>query len=153
MNANLKKIRFTSLISAPVSVVWDVMLQPATYTDWTTAFAEGSTYDGSWDEGARIRFLGPDGQGGMVSRIARNRRHEFVSIEHLGMMKDGVEDTTSEAVREWAPAYENYSFRDVGGSTEVTAELDVPAEWEEFMTAAWPKALARLKEISESRKV
>ena len=38
----------------------------------------------------------------------------------------------------------------VGGSTEVTAELDVPAEWEEFMTAAWPKALARLKEISES---
>lgn len=152
MNANKKKIGFKTLISAPVAVVWDVMLQPATYTDWTTAFAEGSTYDGSWDEGAKIRFLGPDGQGGMVARIARNKRHEFISIEHLGTMKDGVEDTTSEAVRAWAPAYENYTFRDAGGSTELTVELDVAADWEEYMNEKWPKALTRLKALGESRR-
>jgi uncharacterized protein YndB with AHSA1/START domain len=151
MNANKKKIGFNTLISAPVAVVWDVMLQPATYTDWTSTFAEGSTYDGSWDEGAKIRFLGPDGQGGMIARIAKNRRHEFISIEHLGMMKDGVEDTTSEAVQEWAGAHENYSFREVGGSTELRVEIDVTAEYEEYMTTHWPKALARLKELSESR--
>ena len=150
MNANKKKIGFNTFISAPVAVVWDVMLQPATYRDWASTFAEGSTYDGSWDEGAKIRFLSPDG-GGMVARIAKNRRHEFISIEHLGMMKDWVEDTTSEAVRAWAPAYENYSFREVDGATELTVELDVAAEWEEYMTTAWPKALAMLKEICESR--
>lgn len=151
MNANMKKIRFSSLISAPPAVVWDVMLQPATYSDWTSAFAEGSFYDGSWDEGAKIRFSSSDG-GGMIARIAKNRRHEFISIEHLGMMKDGVEDTTSEAVKAWAPAYETYTFREAGGATELTIELDVAADWEEYMNKAWPKALEKLKALCESRK-
>lgn len=150
MNANMKKVRFNTLISSPVAVVWDVMLQPATYRDWAAEFAEGTYYEGSWDAGAKILFLSPDG-GGMVARIAQNRRHEFISIEHLGMKKDGVEDTTSEAVRAWAPAYENYSFRDSGGATELTVELDVSAEWEEYMATTWPKALEKLKALCESR--
>lgn len=35
------------------------------------------------------------------------------------------------------------------GATEVKVEMDAPAEYEEFMNEAWPKALARLKEICE----
>jgi hypothetical protein len=146
-----KKLRFTSLISARPAAVWDVMLQPATYRDWAAEFAEGCYYEGSWDEGAKIRFLSSDGQG-MVARIAENRPHEFLSIEHQGFIKDGVEDTTSEAVRAWTPAFENYSFRDVGGATELAVELDMAEEWEDDMSKMWPKALARLKALCESRK-
>ena len=78
------------------------MLAPATYERWAAAFAEGSRFEGSWAEGARIRFVGPDDGCGMVSMIEANRRPAFLSILHLGMLKDGVEDTTSEAVKGWA---------------------------------------------------
>ena len=88
--------------------------------------------------------------GGMVAEIAESRRPEFVSIRHLGMIEDGVENITSEAVRKWAPAYENYTFVERGGATELHVEMDVVPEFEEFMTTTWPKALARLKALCEA---
>src|SRR5688572_4275671 len=69
----MQKINFSTTINAPRDVVWDTMLKDATYREWTSAFnPHGSWYEGSWEEGSTIRFLGPDenGQvGGMVSRI------------------------------------------------------------------------------------
>jgi len=85
----------------------------------------------------------------MVSRIAENRPYEFISIEHLGLVKDGVEDTTSEVARQWAPAYENYTFRERDGATEVRVELDVVDEHAPMFEEMWPRALRRLKELGE----
>lgn len=146
-----KTLHFTVQIAAPRVRVWDAMLGPDTYRDWTSAFTEGSYYEGSWDQGARITFLDPSGNGGMIGEIAENRRHEFVSIRMLGEIADGVEDTTSEKVRAWVPAYENYTFRDHGRGTEVTVDVDVIPEYEEFIAETFPKALARLKAICEDK--
>jgi hypothetical protein len=145
----VKKIQFSARIAAPRPLVWDTLLGPETYRDWTSAFEEGSYYEGSWDEGQKIRFMAPDGKG-MVARVAKNRLHEFLSLQHLGFIKDGVEDTESEAVRAWAPAYENYTFRDTGGATELTIDLDVTPDFEGYMLKTWPKALARLKDLCEA---
>jgi uncharacterized protein YndB with AHSA1/START domain len=147
----MKKIRFDTTIAAPREVVWDVMLGADTYREWTAPFAEGSYFEGSWDEGAAIRFLGPGGGEGMVAVIAKNRRHEFVSIEHRGFIKDGVEDTTSEAVRAWAPAFENYTLRSEGTGTRLEVEMDVLPDFEEYMAKTWPQALSALKALSETR--
>jgi len=147
----MKTLRFTTSIAARPAVVWNTMLGAETYRAWTAEFAEGSYFEGSWDEGQKIRFLAPDGQG-MVARIAQNRLHEYVSVQHLGVIKDGVEDIESESVRAWAPAYENYAFRDVGGSTEVTIEMDITPDFEEYMARTWPKALAKLKALCETRR-
>ena len=145
----MKRLQFTTTIAAPVDTVWRLMFAPDSYSDWTSAFSEGSRYEGSWEQGARIRFLGPSGDG-MLSEIAENRRHQFISIRHLGFLADGVEDTASDAVRAWAPAYENYTFTPVPGGTRIDVEQDTPDEWAEHLAGAWPKALARLKEISEA---
>lgn len=145
----MKTIRHSITIRAPREAVWDAMLGPETYRVWTAAFCEGSYYEGSWDTGEKIRFLGPGGEGGMTSVIAESRRPEFVSIKHLGIVKDGVEDTTSPAATAWAPAFENYTFVDTGGATELTAEVETPEDYEAFMNDAWPKALAKLKQICE----
>jgi uncharacterized protein YndB with AHSA1/START domain len=145
----MKKLAYTTVIDAPRETVWDRMLAPATYERWAAAFAEGSRFEGSWAEGARILFLGPDDGSGMVSTIAASRRPAFLSIRHLGMLKDGVEDTTSEAVKGWAGAHENYTFSEKGGGTELMVELDVTPEFEGYMNETWPKALVRLKEICE----
>lgn len=85
----------------------------------------------------------------MVAEIAENRPNEFISIRHLGFIAKGVEDTESESVRTWAPAYENYTFEQVPEGTRVVIDQDVTDEFESYMNEAWPKALARLKSLCE----
>ena len=149
----MEKLRQTIFINAPRARVWDVMLQDSTYRDWTSAFHPGSYYKGDWSEGSKILFLGPSadgaGEGGMVSRIRENRSHEYISIEHLGIVQNGVEDTESAAAKAWAPAYENYTFADSNGGTELTIEMDIQAEEKENFGKLWADALSRLKTIAE----
>lgn len=150
----MEKLRKSVFINAPRARVWDVMLGDETYRDWTKAFSPGSYYKGDWSEGSKILFLGPNpdgsGEGGMVSRIAVSRPHEFLSIEHLGIVKDGVEDTESAEAKKWAPAYENYTFSEKNGGTEVSVEMDIDEKARETFETMWTAALARLKEIAES---
>jgi Activator of Hsp90 ATPase homolog 1-like protein len=144
-----KTLHFPIRIDAPRERVWSVMLEPDTFNQWTAPFCEGSYYEGGWNKGDRIRFLTPTGEG-MVSEIVESRPHEFVSIRHLGEIKDGVEDTTSEKVRAWAPAYENYTYEAApGGGTQLRVDVDVLPDYEQFMQDTFPKALARLKELCE----
>lgn len=146
----MKTQHFDILIHAPRQHVWTTMLQPASYEQWTSAFCEGSRYEGSWDQGSSIRFLGPDG-GGMVAEIAESRPAEFVSIRHLGFIQNGVEDTTSEAIRAWAPCYENYTFLDEAGGTRLKVDSDVFGDYEAFMAETWPRALLQLKTLCEGK--
>jgi uncharacterized protein YndB with AHSA1/START domain len=149
----MEKLRQSIFINAPRARVWDVMLADETYREWTSAFMPGSYYQGDWSEGSKILFLGPNpgegGEGGMVSRIHENRRHEFISIEHLGLVHDGVEDTESAAAKAWAPAFENYTFADRQGGTELTIEMDIQAEQRAKFDELWTDALSRLKSIAE----
>jgi len=143
-----KHLRFAIRIASPAARVWRTMLEPDTYREWTSAFCEGSYYEGSWEKGREIRFLAPNGEG-MVATIAENRPHEFISIRHEGVISGGVVDTDSAAVGAWAPAYENYTFRAAGEGTEVVVDQDITSDYEQFMQEAWPKALARLKMLCE----
>ena len=149
----MQKIHFSITIDAPREKVWHAMLDDASYREWTKAFNEGSYYKGSWDEGAKIVFLGPDPEtgkeGGMVSRIAENRPYEYLSIEHVGIMKNGVEDTTSDEARKWTPAFENYTFIEKDGGTEVQVDMDSAEEMAEEFSRMWPDALQRLKNLVE----
>ena len=145
---HMKTLHFAIVIHASRGTVWDTLLAPDTYRLWTAEFAEGSYFEGAWETGARIRFLVPSGHG-MVSVIAANRPQEFLSIKHIGYVKDGIEDTESEMVRAWAPAFENYSLSYAGLSTHLQIDIDVTPEFEEYMTKVWPKALARLKQLCE----
>ncbi len=147
------RLRFSILINAPRERVWNAMIDDAGYREWTEPFMAGSHFVGTWDEGSKILFLAPgeNGEAGMVSRIRTNRPHEFISIEHLGVVDGGIEDTTSEAVKGWAGALEEYTLRDVAGATEVLIETDSNEEYREMFEATWPKALERLKDLAESR--
>jgi hypothetical protein len=149
----MQKIHFSTFINAPRQNVWRTMLDDASYREWTSAFNEGSYYVGGWEQGSEIRFLGPDpetgDEGGMYSRIKENRQYEFISIEHLGIIRNGVVDTTSEEVKKWTPAFENYTFRDKDGGTEVSVDMDVADDYKAMFEEKWPKALKSLKELAE----
>ena len=59
----MQKLQFTVSIDAPVTRVYDVMLginSKSTYEQWTALFNPTSTYEGSWDKGNKILFIGVD---------------------------------------------------------------------------------------------
>lgn len=149
----MQKMNVSTTINAPRKVVWDTMLNDKTYREWTSAFnPKGSWYEGDWSQGSTIRFLGPgeDGSlGGMLSRIKENRPYEYFSIEHIGIIQDGKEDTTSDEVRKWTPAFENYTFKDRNGQTELLVDMDVDEAHKAMFEDRWPKALDKLKALAE----
>lgn len=148
----METIQFTTLINANKQKVWKVMLEDKTYRQWTTAFHEGSFYKGSWETGSEIHFLGPNEEGtlsGMYSKIKENKLYDFISIEHLGMISDGIIDTTSEEVKKWTPSFENYTFTEKENQTELKIEMQVDASYKAMFEEMWPRALKILKDLCE----
>jgi hypothetical protein len=150
---SLLTLHYSIDIGAPKDKVWRTMFADNTYREWASAFMPGSYFEGSWAQGSKILFLGPDekgGSGGMVSRIAQSRLHEYMSIEHLGVVNNGVEDTQSDAVKDWAGARENYSFSESGGVTSLRVEMQTAPSYEAMFNDSWPKALQKLKALVEA---
>lgn len=145
---------FSVTINAPVQTVWEKMLNHPTYEIWTTPFSEWSTYIGSWDEGAEIKFVGPDGKEGMLAQIAKNDHYAYISIAHKAEMMVNKETGTLETTYYDEPSFENYRFTTVDEyATRVDIELimDIPEEYVEMFNEMWPKALAVLKQICEEK--
>ncbi|MCQ6961774.1 SRPBCC family protein [Methanolobus chelungpuianus] len=150
----MHKLHFSIGINTSREKVWNTMLGRDTYRLWTDVFGPGSHYVGDWSKGSKMLFLGPEETGamsGMVSRIKENRPYEYISIEHIGIVQDGKEDTTSESVKGWAGALENYTFKEVGSTTEVLVDVDTAeGEYEQMFQATWPEALQKLKQLAEN---
>lgn len=152
----MEAIKFSVLIKASAKKVWDTMLDKETYEIWTSEFMEGSTFEGSWEEGSEMRFLAPNKEGGlqdgMFGRIKENDKYNFISIEHLGFIKDGKIDTTSKEAQAMTPAFENYTFKEQGDSTELVVEVQtnqITKEYKEMFERIWPRALEKLKSLCE----
>jgi len=152
----MEKLQYKVSIQAPVAKVYDMMLgisNIATYEQWTFLFNPTSTYEGNWEKGSKILFIGVDEKGekgGMVSRIAENLVNRFVSIQHYGLLKGDVEVTEGEDVEKWANGFENYTFEDNNGSTTVIVNLDTVEDFVDYMNEHYPMALEKLKEICEA---
>ena len=151
----MNKLQFTISIHAPVAMVYANMLgtnSKSTYEQWTSMFNPTSTYEGSWDKGSKILFVGVDEhgeKGGMVSRIVENIPNRFVSIQHYGLLKADEEITDGPDVEKWANGFENYTFEENNGITTVTVDLDTVEEFVDYMNEHYPKALDKLKELCE----
>jgi len=151
----MKKLQFKVSINAHVTKVYKFMLginSKSTYEQWTALFNPTSTYEGSWDKGNKILFIGVDEKGekgGMVSKIAENIPNRFVSIQHYGLLKADKEITVGPEVEKWANGFENYTFEENSGTTTVTVDLDTTEDFLGYMNETYPKALDKLKELCE----
>src|SRR5512132_760758 len=147
----IEKLTFSTAIDAPREEVWRVLWDDATYREWTSVFAEGSYAVTDWKQGSKALFLTPAGDG-MVSRIAVHRPAEFLSLEHLGTVKNGVEDLQAGADQGWTGAHENYTLTADGRGFKLTIEMDSTPEYASYFEGTWPKALDKLKQICEGRR-
>jgi hypothetical protein len=151
----MKKLQYKITINSPATLVYDFMLgikNKSTYEQWTALFNPTSTFEGNWEKGSKMLFVGVDSKGekgGIVSRIAENIPNAFVSIHHYGLLNAGQEITEGPEVEKWANGFENYTFEEKDGITTVIVDLDLTADFVDFMNETYPKALDKLKEICE----
>lgn len=151
----MKKLQYKKDIHASAEKVYNTMLgmeDIKTYEQWTSEFNPTSTYEGSWEKGSKMYFVGTDEngkRGGMVAEIADNVPFQFVSIRHYGILDGDQEITEGPDIEKWAGGLENYSLEEHNGVTTVAVEIDVTEDYIEYFNTAWPKALSKLKELSE----
>jgi hypothetical protein len=148
----MKKLHYEVLIKAKPEDVWNAIVDDKKYREWTSVFHEGSYFEGGWNKGDKIKFLALNEKGeieGMFSEIAESKKPSFLSIRHLGTILGGKEDTTSEAAKNWVPAYENYTLTQQGENTKFEVDVDTDETFYDMFKDVWPKALEKLKQVAE----
>lgn len=150
----MKTLQFSIDIHAPATKVWDILWNPNTYSKWTSSFnpddSTGGSIQSDWQVGGRTLIL--DGSGnGMVSTIKSKNEPYDVVFEHLGTLENGQDDTTSEQVKDWAGALEEYHLTEASGITTLQASVQTDEEWEESMSRSFNKGLEVVKRLSEEK--
>jgi hypothetical protein len=151
----MKKLQFKVSVNAPASNIYDTMLgitNKSTYEQWTFIFNPTSSFEGTWEKGSKMLFVGVDEKGekgGLVSRIIENIPCQFVSVQHYGLVQADKEITEGSEVEKWANGFENYTFEESNGTTNVTVDLDTTEDFLDYMNETYPKALDKLKELCE----
>jgi uncharacterized protein YndB with AHSA1/START domain len=150
----MKKLEYKTEINAKPEKVWKTMLEKQTYDEWVAAGWPGATYDGKWEKGARIRFLGADNQGGTIAEVTDLKKPEYIKAKHVAIiLPGGSEDTNSPEAKGWIGTTEDYYFTEKNGKTELKVEINTNPDWESMFNEGWPKALKKLKEICERKAV
>lgn len=151
-NQDVTVLHFEISIQAPAQKVYEIMLNEKWYGIWTGPFCPDSHFEGSWEKGSKIRFIGisENGKkGGMIGRITENIPNQFVSIEYTGFVDDDHEITQGPEAEKWIGGIEDYRFLEINGTTLLTVNSTATKEMQDVFLKAWPLALDKLKDICE----
>lgn len=145
----MENLEYKVEIAAPAKKVWDTMLQKETYKQWVAKSWPNSYYEGRWEQGEKIKFIGPDGSG-TLAEIAELKPYENVLARHVAVLgPGGKEDRTSDVAKGWVGITEAYRFTERNGKTTVTVSIETNPEWKQMFEDGWPTALEELKKLAE----
>jgi uncharacterized protein YndB with AHSA1/START domain len=143
--AALNQMHFTIDIDAPRDKVWRVLWDDASFRDWSSVFADGSYAVSDWKEGSTVQFIDPSNNSGMQAIIEKQRPNEFISFRHEAEIRDGKPQPAA-----WSGAHENYTLTSRNGGTQLKVDLDAADEHRKMFDEKFPKALQRIKALSEA---
>lgn len=141
----MEKLHFDVQINAEAIKVWSVLWDDFSFRQWTSAFTEGSFYQGDLQEGATIKFLDPKNNG-MYSKITKLVPNEEIIFLHLGEIYEGVE-----APRDLGGATERYVLTEDENVTYLEVEVQTSEEFKSFFEEKFPNALSNVKHLSENQ--
>lgn len=144
----MNRLQFSTDIKASREKVWDVLWNDSSYKEWTSVFSSGSHAETDWNEGSKVLFLSGEREG-MYSRIAKKIPNEYMSFKHLGVVKEGKELPQDDETKRWSGASEDYKLIQKNNATELTVEMDVTEDFEDYFRQTFPKALEKVKELAE----
>lgn len=149
----MERLQFNTEIDAPVSLVEEAMLGPYSYPVWTAAFNASSHYEGGWNKGDNIKFVGVGKEGrkeGMAALIKERIPGKLIEIQHYGLVDGDAIITEGKTVEEWS-GLEIYRFDARNGKTGLTVEVDVNDKYKDYFNKTWPEALKLLKAYTEQK--
>ncbi len=142
----MKEMQFKIEINAPKEKVWQILWQDESLRDWSGIVDPGTYMVGELKEGATVQFNSAEGYG-VTSLVAELVPDEFILFKHQADTQDSGKHNRDE---QWTGGQESYKLTENHGVTVLEMSLDVPPELEKIMSASYPKALGRVKELSES---
>lgn len=141
----METLSFEVKIGATPEKVWSILWNDISYRQWTTAFTEGSFYEGTLEEGSIVKFFDPKNNG-MYSRVEKNTPNQEMKFLHLGEIYDGIE-----APQDWGEATESYILEETETGTTLKSVIQTPSEFKSFFEEKFPKALGIIKNLSENQ--
>lgn len=141
----MKELRFTIEIRAAKGKVWDTLWQDATLREWAGIIDPGTYMVGELKEGNEVQYISGNGYG-VTSLVEKLVPGEFLLLRHQA---DTQDEGKREREKEWTGGEESYALAEKDGVTTLKVAFGVPPEQEEYFEAAYPKALERIKELSE----
>ncbi len=146
----METLKYQIEINAPAEKVWDVLWNEKTYSQWTYFFSPDSVMQTDWKVGGKTYFTDSGRQNGMVSTISRIQEPEYLVFEHIGELRDGVEDVDSEKVKVWKGCQEAYYLEQNEGKTTLKVEVEIDSSHKEMMDNGFLKGLEIIKKLSEN---
>jgi uncharacterized protein YndB with AHSA1/START domain len=145
----MNKLEYKITIPAKPEKVWNTMLNSETYKVWISAGWPGSTFEGNWRKGERLKFTSP-GEGGTLVLLDVCQPFKRIEAHHVAVLNsNGTEDRTSDVAKGWIGTREHYTFDQSDGNTTLTVEIYTNPQWEQMFNDGWPVALEKLKNICE----
>ncbi len=135
-------------INSTKEIVWDTLWQDETFRQWAGIIDPGTHMVGELKEGNEIQYISGNGYG-VTSFVEKLKPGEFLLLKHRA---DTKEDGKKEREKEWTGGEESYSLSEKNDTTTLTVAFDVPLELEEYFKVNYPKALERVKLLSERNK-
>lgn len=144
----MKILTFTSTIAAPAAKVWFTLWNDYSYRQWTGAFYPGSYAESDWQQGSRIQFLSPKGDG-IDSLITEMVPNEKMLFTHQGTLKNFEPVSNDPESMMWKGATETYTLSESNGITSLTVQLQSSDEFIDHFSEVFPKSLAIVKQRAE----
>jgi hypothetical protein len=146
----METLKFIIKIKASRETVWTVLWGEETYKQWTNVFCEGTYVETTWNEGDKIYFLNPNGEG-MNSIIEKKISNEFMAFKHISGLKDFKEMPIDAETEEWTGAMETYRLTEENGFTILEVNIDTLEKYIDYFKTTFPNGLEVLREISEGK--
>lgn len=146
----MQTLTFSTVITAPAKKVWDVITTKESYEAWTNSTHPGSTFIGSFEVDAHIRFVDASGSGTLV-HITELIPHQLVKCVHLATLTNtGEADTESHLAKSWIGTTEDYRLSETNSVTTIVIEMKTSTAWVAMFEESWPKLLTELKAMCEA---
>ncbi len=142
----MKKLHFSVEIKAPGEKVWNTLWEDKTFREWASIIDEGMYMVGEMKEGNEVQFISSVSGYGVTSLVEKLALNEFVLFRQMVDTKDSGERKRK---KEWAGGMESYSLAENDSVTTLTVDIDVPPGQEETFKVIYPKALERVKVLTE----
>lgn len=143
----MKEMTFSTEIQATKQKVWDTLWQDETFREWAGLIDPGTYMKGELKEGSEVEFISAENGYGVTSLVEKLVPNETLVLRHEADTQGAGEQSRE---KEWTGGKESYQLTEENGVTTLSVAFDVPEKMEDYFNDAYPKALERLKALTEA---